>query len=746
MFSTFIENLCFGMRPRDFIRQEFTLNSTQKRTAKRIFFILLLFSIIAVSTRLPGNRVTAFFLAILLPQMILSSRMALDAMKLLTSLILVSVTVGLATVILFADQGWFRYPFAIGIIVLLMFHARKSRLSNIIPIFYSNIALYNTANPVAEVDSGLWNLLILGGAIVVAASLIAFVLWPTSALDVFRERIRTRLTETLGLLESLVALPPGSLPPTHLEKARHTSGWMADTLKHLDDAIRDQPDFQEGKGYWIESVMELDNLGSGLTDFQRLWLAAEPQRALTAEESTLIKAIYLRLKTIERLFESRGERGFDEPVPQPPPLDHSGLSPLLIRQFLSVDRLLESLRCLYRRDPMPLEAQLKPVDASIWPMWLTNAYWRENQAILLWSLKVGIACAIVTLLILSMNAGDVDTAILTTIIVADSTLGADVRKSIMRLTGALFGALLGYLWLILGQPVADTIAGFLVTLAPFLLLCAWAGATSPRLNYAGLQIGLAFSMTVFSEFEPGTYLGTGWYRILGILLGISVMGVVDYFFWPAKSVDMARLRLIQTLSHIRDNLRRNPGRSDLNLELSVATLRVMDSNLKDAVYFLDFARMEPGSSQPKHRQIVSDTSALIQAMTYLSKIIESRHRLFLERRMVIGKTVLGELQTPMKTAYADEYDAQVHALIQKKRPRKGIDLEDHLTHLIQRMEALEAFRNTTPEERRYIDALLDLERKHVRALLKIRDLIEESLTHTEQSATQPALSPSAFRT
>ena len=62
------------------------------------------------------------------------------------------------------------------------------------------------------------------------------------------------------------------------------------------------------------------------------------------------------------------------------------------------------------------------------------------------------------------------------------------------------------------------------------------------------------------------------------------------------------------------------------------------------------------------------------------------------------------------------------------------------------MEALEAFRKTTPEERRYIDALLDLERKHVRALLKVRGLIEESLTHTEQSATQPALSPSAFRT
>jgi hypothetical protein len=214
------------------------------------------------------------------------------------------------------------------------------------------------------------------------------------------------------------------------------------------------------------------------------------------------------------------------------------------------------------------------------------------------------------------------------------------------------------------------------------------------------------------------------------------MGVVDYFLWPAKSVDMARLRLIQTLSQIRDNLRRNPGVSDLNLELSVSTLRMMDSNLKDAVYFLDFARMEPGSSQPKARRVVSNTSALIQSVTYLSKIIESRHRLFLERRTTIGKTVLGEVQTPLKKAYAEEYDAQVQALVHLRPTGEKIDLEDQLSRLIQRMEALEAFKNVSDDERRYIDALIDLEQKHVRALLAIRRGIDESLQPPPRITTE----------
>jgi hypothetical protein len=115
--------------------------------------------------------------------------------------------------------------------------------------------------------------------------------------------------------------------------------------------------------------------------------------------------------------------------------------------------------------------------------------------------------------------------------------------------------------------------------------------------------------------------------------------------------------------------------------------------------------------------------------------------------MAIGKTVLGEVQTPLKKAYADEYDEQAKALSQKRPTESPIDLEGQLTQLIFRMEALEAFQHVTEEERRYIDALIDLERKHVRALLAIRKLIDETTQPKARVGIQPLLErPSALKT
>ena len=727
MLSGLIENLCYGMRPMAFVRQELNLNPVQKQIALRIFVLMVIFSIVAVSTRMPSIRATAFFVAMLLPQTLLTTRMALDSLKLMSKLLFVGILAGLATVVLWQDQGWFRFPFAIGVIVLMMFHARKSRLPNMVAIFFGTLALYDTSNPVDSVYSALWSMLILIGTVVVTNTLIAYVLWPQSSLNILKERIRQRLADTAILIEELATIPPDSLPQDRLQKARHTAGWVTETLKHLDDAIRDHPKYGARKAYWIETVMELDNLNSGLTDYQRLWLDENPAKPIAEGEWALLQTIRERFALAQDIFTTAGERRASDLPDRLPDLNHPSLSHILRRQYLAVQRLVNSLDDVYHGELIPPNPPPEKEAQSEYPDWLSGEYWDENKNILLWSLKVAIACMIVTLMVVSMDAGKVDTAILTTIIVADSTLGADVRKSIMRISGALLGAILGYLWLILGQPLADTVAGFLVTLLPFLGLCAWFGATSPRISYAGLQMGLAFTMTVFAEFEPGTYLGTGWYRILGILLGITVMGLIDYLLWPAKSVYMARLRIIQTLSQIRANLLKNPGPSDLNLELSVKTLRMMDSNLKDAVYFLDFARMEPGSSQPEARRQVSETSALIQAVTRLSKIIESRHRLILQRDIALGRLILGQVQGPIKIAYAEEYGAQAQALKTRVPMDHVLDLEGQLSRLVHRMEALEAFQNLTEHERHYLNALLDLERKHVLAMIDIRHQINESL-------------------
>jgi hypothetical protein len=174
-------------------------------------------------------------------------------------------------------------------------------------------------------------------------------------------------------------------------------------------------------------------------------------------------------------------------------------------------------------------------------------------------------------------------------------------------------------------------------------------------------------------------------------------------------------------------LRKNPDQTDFTEGQSVQILRMLDQNLVDAAYFLNFARMEPGSSQPENRREVAATNAIIQSLHYLSKIMESRHRLYLECRPMLKGLLLDELQTPLKKAYAAQYDAMNQYLQSGTRSSNLNILGEELMRVISRMEALEAFKSLTDRERFYLDALIDIEHKHANAVVDLRTQIEENL-------------------
>lgn len=721
-----IESLCYGLKPSEFIRQELSLNPLQLIVAKRIFVLLMIFAVIIEATRLPQARVVGMFVALLMPPLMVTSRMAYDGIWSFAKLIIIGASLGILILVVTLDQGWMRLPIAISVIILMMFDARVHRVPSLTPVYFGIIALYNTNQIQSSLDNALWYFPILLGPLVLAGLLSATILWPLRATDVFRKRMQIRMEGTDRLISALIAIAPGEAPDPGMKRSHSMPGWTADTLKQLDDAARDEADIARRKDAWSACIMEIDNLDGGLSDYQRLWLDSPSPAPVSREEHAVLEGIRNQFALARNILDSNGQIRPSPDITLSIPLDHPKVSHILRRQYLAAERLTRNLDALHHDSPSP-EVPLKPPAPSETKGLFAAINDPENRQILLWSLKVGIACFIVSLMVESMEANTVDTAILTTIIVADSTLGADFRKSVMRLTGALLGAVLGYLWLILGQPAADTIAGFLVTIIPFLALVSWCCATSPRMSYAGVQMGLAFCMIAFGDLEPGTYLGSGWYRVLGILLGISVMGLVDYLLWPARSIVMARLRLIQIFRMIETNLRKSPDMADFTIAVSVRMLRSMDQNLKDAKYFLDFARLEPGSSQAWVRREMEATDALIQGLLYLSKVIESRHRLYLDGRAIIDSLYLAKLQSPIKLAYADEYKAMARYLQTGERLERDHIFEDELGVFIARLEAIEAFQTLNDQERLFVDALLDLERKHAQVLREIRAQIEDNL-------------------
>ena len=60
-----------------------------------------------------------------------------------------------------------------------------------------------------------------------------------------------------------------------------------------------------------------------------------------------------------------------------------------------------------------------------------------------WAIKTSMATLIAVLLVQSLDVTTINTAIVTCVVVADTSLGADYRKSLLRIFGALLGGIFG---------------------------------------------------------------------------------------------------------------------------------------------------------------------------------------------------------------------------------------------------------------------------------------------------------------
>jgi multidrug resistance protein MdtO len=80
-------------------------------------------------------------------------------------------------------------------------------------------------------------------------------------------------------------------------------------------------------------------------------------------------------------------------------------------------------------------------------------------------------------------------------------------------------------------PSLDSIVGFTLLFAVVSAVAAWFVTSSPRLNYFGRQMALAYYLTMFQGFGASTSLGTSRDRLMGILLGLLVMWLVFDVKW-----------------------------------------------------------------------------------------------------------------------------------------------------------------------------------------------------------------------
>jgi multidrug resistance protein MdtO len=110
--------------------------------------------------------------------------------------------------------------------------------------------------------------------------------------------------------------------------------------------------------------------------------------------------------------------------------------------------------------------------------------------------------------------------------------GATAQKGTLRIGGALVGAAMGFLAILVVVPSMESITSLVLLVAAGTAVAAWVLLGSPRIAYAGVQIAFAFYVCVIQGFEPSWHFYTIRDRLIGILLGNVVITLVFHYVWP----------------------------------------------------------------------------------------------------------------------------------------------------------------------------------------------------------------------
>jgi uncharacterized membrane protein YccC len=173
-----------------------------------------------------------------------------------------------------------------------------------------------------------------------------------------------------------------------------------------------------------------------------------------------------------------------------------------------------------------------------------------NPAHVHFALKVTFAAMFCYILYSAIDWSGIHTAFITCTFIALESTGATLHKATLRISGCLIGGLLALFSIVFLMPHMETIASLVVLVACVAAIAGWVAAGTERIAYAGLQIAFAFFYSVFQGYAPDTDLDNVRNRVVGILFGLIVTGLVFHYIWPERAIDRLRDTLRQALQQL----------------------------------------------------------------------------------------------------------------------------------------------------------------------------------------------------
>jgi multidrug resistance protein MdtO len=533
-----------------FLRRELAPSPARWRAALRTTLTAVIASGLIMVLHAPEGEFLLVTLFVLMPA---DAGASLDKARLRAAGTLGAGAIALVALVLVSDKPWLFLPIQALVIAVAMFFARTTTAPYAFVLgavtFVLILPLY-PSDPSADLERLLWRtaLTTLGVLMATGAQLL---LWPDDPEVLLLDDLAGRVRDTESLLALLRAVPPGErLAPVQQGVAVTGVSGQLDLLKNAEARSRWLRQRHTEQIALITSVQLLTTAGRRLAQLA----GAHPLPGWAAPRIDRIRdaCAAARLALAER-------RTMDVGVAPPvAALPHAASD-----TELEVAAALEELERAFTRlpaatgfltqgttttatAPAPLR---EPVAEQ---RLLTPACTLANADAIRFALKVALATTICGVFLEATNLSGLGTSLITCAVMAQSFIGAGLRKALLRLSGALAGTVVTLVVILVLIPNMETLASYLVMATVTFGLAAWVVAGSSRIGYVGLQMALVLALTLVQSTAPTIDLGVPADRILGILLGILVMGLVDVSVWPVFGDTALRRTLAEALGQMAE--------------------------------------------------------------------------------------------------------------------------------------------------------------------------------------------------
>src|SRR6266403_1520203 len=173
-----------------------------------------------------------------------------------------------------------------------------------------------------------------------------------------------------------------------------------------------------------------------------------------------------------------------------------------------------------------------------------------NPAHVHFALKVTFAAMFCYIFYMAIDWSGIHTALITCTFIALESTGATLHKGVLRIGRCVIGGALALFTIVFLMPHMETIASLVVVVACAAAIAGWVATGSELISYGGLQIAFAFFYSVFQGYAPDTDLDNVRNRVVGILFGLIVTGLVFQYIWPERTIDRLRAALRAALQQL----------------------------------------------------------------------------------------------------------------------------------------------------------------------------------------------------